>query len=430
MMRGLRLLTAYLGERRMRFASREALASHQRTHLTRFLRALATASPFYAGLGNRPLCEWPDMDKQRMLAHFDDINTAGLKLRQVFDAALDAERNRDFRPRLKSVNVGLSSGTSGQRGVFAISDREATIWAGVMLAKMLPAGLLARERVALFLRANSNVYETVRSHWIAFRYFDLLKSFDENLDELEAFDATIVVAPAQVLRILALRALEGGLRLRPRRVISVAEVLEDRDRELISSVFGPVHQVYQATEGFLASTCAHGVLHLNEGYVHVEPHWLDHDRRRFTPVITDFSRLTQPFVRYRLDDVLLARQEPCPCGSACLALDAIEGRHDDMLLLPGRQRPQVQVFADSLSRVLAHCLPREADYRLIQRGPASLVLHASLDPQGLTLLQQGLLDGLARLDVATEQLSWTCHGSVPSGEVLAKCRRIVREYRA
>ncbi len=93
-----------------------------------------------------------------------------------------------------------------------------------------------------------------------------------------------------MLRELAIAVLAGELAVRPKRVISVAEVLEPQDRALIERAFGPLHQVYQATEGFPASTCEHGVLHLNEEFVHIEPEWLDDEQRRFVPVITDFSR--------------------------------------------------------------------------------------------------------------------------------------------
>jgi phenylacetate-coenzyme A ligase PaaK-like adenylate-forming protein len=66
------------------------------------------------------------------------------------------------------------------------------------------------------------------------------------------------------------------LRIAPSHVISVAEVLEDSDREAVRAAFGvPTHQLYQATEGFLGYTCEHGTLHLNESFVHIEPDWLD-----------------------------------------------------------------------------------------------------------------------------------------------------------
>ena len=90
-------------------------------------------------------------------------------------------------------------------------------------------------------------------------------------------------------------------------------MLEEQDRRLLMQVFPAVGEVYQATEGFLAASCAHGTLHLNEEFLHIEPQWID--EQRFTPLITDFTRSTQPIVRYRLDDVLVLRRNPARAGS-------------------------------------------------------------------------------------------------------------------
>ncbi len=297
MTRVLRVLWAYHRAKTLRFHSRPALEHYQEKRLGRLRKDLVANSPYYSQFADTPIGKWPAMDKAGMLANFDRINTATLKLQDVFATALAGENSRDFKSALGEVNVGLSSGTSGQRGVFAISDNEAARWAGVLLAKMLPDGLLKGERVALFLRANSNVvYESVRSRWLTFRYFDLFAAFEENIAALEDYGATIIVAPAQVLRELALRVLSGEVRLSPKKVISVAEGLEPLDRGLIEQAFPCLGQIYQATEGFLACTCAHGTLHLNEEYLHIEPQWMDAEQRHFTPVITDFTRLTQPFI--------------------------------------------------------------------------------------------------------------------------------------
>jgi putative adenylate-forming enzyme len=237
----------------------------------------------------------------------------------------------------------------------------------------------------------------------------------------------VIVAPAQVLRQLALRVIDGSLALAPKKVISVAEVLEAQDRALIVQAFGAVHEIYQATEGFLASSCEHGVLHLNEEYVHIEPQWLDAEQRRFVPVITDFTRITQPIVRYRLDDILVARATPCSCGRATRAIDGIEGRCDDMLLLPSaRGGAPVAVFADVLTRAFAQALPPDADYRLLQSGDAALQLHAALDDAGLAALRDHLATVLRGLGVAVDGLAWTTSGELPPFDPTMKRRRIRR----
>lgn len=421
------LLLAYWRARRLRFATRAQLEAHQQRRLQQFLTALVRRSRWFSRYAQLPLAQWPVMDKASMMMHFDAMNGAGLVLAEVMATALAAERQRDFEPTIGAITVGLSSGTSAQRGVFAVSAREQAQWAGILLARALPRGLFSGERVALFLRANSNLYTTVRSRWLTLEFFDLFTPFDQLQDRLVAYGPSIIVAPAQVLRALALAALAGKLRVSPQRVISVAEVLEAQDRALIEQAFGQVHEIYQATEGFLGATCERGVLHLNEEYLHVAPEWLDATQRRFVPVITDFTRTTQPIVRYRLDDILTLREGTCGCGRVTLALESIEGRCDDLLQLPDESGAPQPVFADLLSRALAQVLPAQADYRLTQRGLRWLQLEAALDQQQMTAVQQHMDQTLARLGVATGTLRWTMLARTPSFPLHAKRRRIVRQ---
>ncbi len=85
-----------------------------------------------------------------------------------------SEQSRDFA-KVGRYSVGLSSGTSGRRGLFVVSPEEQNVWSGSMLAKMLPKSLFSGERVALFLRANNNLYESVNNRWISLRFYDLLQ---------------------------------------------------------------------------------------------------------------------------------------------------------------------------------------------------------------------------------------------------------------
>jgi len=423
-MQVLRLLWAYGRTRARRFADRAALERYQLRQLERLKTRVLARSPYFRALLHTPLQAWPMMDKASMMRNFDRMNTAGLRLDEVLACAKRAETTRDFKPMLGRYSVGLSSGTSGGRGVFVVSNEERATWAGVMLAKLLPCGLLRRERIALFLRANNNLYSAVRTPWLSFQFFDLFQPFDALLDQVNAYRPTLVVAPAQVLCALALAERKGRVALRPARVISAAEVLEPMDRRLLEDVFGPPGEVYQATEGFLGATCRHGVMHLNEEFVHVEPQWID--ETRFVPIITDFTRSTQPIVRYRLDDVLVRRAEACPCGHPAMAIERIEGRCDDMLVLPGCGGEPLTVFADVCARALAQALPPTADYRLLQTAADALTLQVPDDPEALQRCHAHLVAVFDRLGVAVRQLRWTLSTQRSSADFTTKRRRIMR----
>jgi len=421
------LLQHYRTAKKLKFGSREALCQHQKRALLDHLDWLTTHSPYYRPLKGLALADFPVVDKQQCLMHFDTMNTAGLSLPHVQGIALRAESTRDFSTTIGRYTVGLSSGTSGTRGVFVVSPEERAKWAGIILARLLPGGLLQGERIAFFLRAGSNLYSSVRTPWISFRYFDLLTPFSQQLRDLNDYQPSIIVAPAQVLRQFALAQNEQQIDVKPKRVISVAEVLEPSDRLLIENHLVRPDEVYQATEGFLGYTCAQNTLHLNEEYLHVEPEWLDAEHTRMVPIITDFSRTTQPIVRYRLNDILAVKKSPCACGNPTIALSHIEGRCDDLLSLPSRQGGVIPVFADSLSRILLRVLPLELDYRLAQTGPSQLRLTCLLDQQAKTNAIAGLNQLLEQLGVSSQSLVWSVESMTPVFEPGAKRRRISRQ---
>lgn len=424
-MNPLMTLWHYFRIRRQRFASREALEAYQVKQLRRFSQKVLANSPWFQRYASQPMATWPLMDKSRMMAHFDAMNTQGLSRDALIACALDSEHDRDFSRKTGKFSVGLSSGTSGQRGLFVVSPQEQQLWAGGILAKMLPDGLFAGERVALFLRANNNLYQSVNNRWLSLIFYDLFQPFLSHTKRLTQQSPTMIVAPAQVLRALALAVMRGELQLNVKKVISVAEVLDEQDRQLLQQVFGQVGEVYQATEGFLASSCSEGTLHLHEEFLYIEPQWID--GRRFTPIITDFTRRTQPIVRYRLDDVLVVSEQQCPCGNPARAISHIEGRSDDQLRLPGRDGGDQVIFADLCSRVLATSLPLTADYRLVQQGDSHLHLTADCSVSELQQCRDALVLMFQQQGIDTDLLSWQLDGIPVIPQFDRKRRRLIRQ---
>jgi putative adenylate-forming enzyme len=369
-----------------------------------------------------------------MMSDFGAGNTCGISLEQAMDVALRAEASRDFTPALPGgLTVGLSSGTCGSRGVFVVGPDERVRWAGVLLARALPTALLRRVlqawqpplRIAFFLRANSNLYTTLASRRIGFRFFDLLQGVEAAWPALIADAPDVLVAPASVLQALALRAISERVAWKPLHVISVAEVLEPDHAQAVRDAFGCTpHQLYQATEGFLGYTCEQGSLHLNECFVHVEPEWLDAERTRFRPLITDFSRHVQLIVRYRLNDVLRVAERPCACGRAEQTLAAIEGRCDDVLwLAAGDISRAVPVFADVLRQALLIASPALRQYRIEQHG---LVWQIALQTDGdgsatRQAVQREIAAVCTRLNAKPPFIRWLAWQADPPG---AKLRRL------
>lgn len=379
------LLTHFWGaRRRFRCLRGKALDEFQDQRAREIIAYAREQSPYYGELfKDSDVADWrafPTTDKAAMMAHFDGFNTAGVKLEDAMRVALRAEADRDFAPKLNGLTVGLSSGSSGHRGLFLLDDRERAAWAGTVLARLLPPLRPRGHRVAFFLRSSSNLYTTLRSRWLDFRYFDLMLPLAEAIRGLNELQPDLLAGPPSLLGMLAAAAKRGELRIRPLKVISFAEVLEPEERARIEAGFDqPIHEVYQCTEGLLAMSCPEGRLHVQEDLVALQAEPLGEDR--FTPIVTDLWRRVQPIIRYRLNDVLRFSTEPCPCGSEFRVLAAIEGRCDDVCYFTEPGGGRRAVFPDTIRRVILLSGPEITDYQAVQEQDGHLRIHLEISPE-------------------------------------------------
>lgn len=334
-------------------------------------------SPFYHDITikNEIFSQYPVMNKSIFMKYFNSINTKEIDYKEAWDIALKAEKTRDFTPMKDNVTIGLSSGTSGNRGIFLASESERLLWVSCILDRVIGFSIKKRS-VAFFLRANSNLYNSVQSKFLQFEFFDLLQPLEEQLDRLNNLNPSILVAQPILLLELAHKLEEGLVRIKPLKIISVAEVLYPEDKQYLERVFGQIiHQVYQCTEGLLATTCKYGTLHFNEDFLIIEKKYIDKDLTRFHPIITDLLRTTQPIIRYELNDIIHEKKD-CLCGSKWLAIEKIEGRSDDMLHFYDNE--EIKIFPDFFRRAILMSSDKIKDYTLLQTDSKLLELY--IDP--------------------------------------------------
>ena len=407
------------------FRTRAEVEAHQARGMARFRREVMPRSPFYRPLAGAPLEALPRMTKPDLMEAFTRINTCGIDRERAFAVAFEAERSRDFSPMIGDVAVGLSTGTSGQRGLFLATPRERRLWAAILAGRYWPS-LVRRQRVAFFMRADNPLYRSLSNPLLRFEFFDLLAPFEEHLPRLADLDPTVLIAPAQMLGLLAAAQEARGLSIAPGRVISVAETLSPDDRAAVTAAFGrPVDEVYQATEGVLAFTCPAGRLHLNERWLRIDRDVIDEGTGAFCPVVHDFTRESLPILNYRLDDVLLPDARPCPCGCASARLLRIEGREDDMLWWPGEDGRRI-VTAEAIRTAIASLPLSVRDWRVIEREDRLEVWLDGVDAAGAARGGEQLA---ARIDALGRRLSCRpppldVRPGLPAGTD-AKRRRIV-----
>jgi putative adenylate-forming enzyme len=397
------------------FTSKEMLVRYQERMLNHRLSTHGTS--FYPHA--EKIEDFPIINKKIFMDNFDAINTVGIQKEEAYHVAIQAEKSRNFSSKIGEISVGLSSGTSGSRGIFLVSPEESVQWAGYILKRMLPAPYLQQHKIAFFLRANSNLYESVNSFVITFTFYDLLIPIEEHIERLNKTQPTILIAPAQVLRLLAQ---SDQLNINPKKIISVAEVLEKEDEVLIEKRFSQkVHQIYQCTEGFLAHTCKEGNLHLNEDRIFIEKEWIDKKSGRFSPIITDFYRTSQPMIRYKLDDILVHEPSSCSCGSVFTRIKKIEGRCDDILKVKSIDNQEYLLYPDFVRRAIITSTEKVEEYRVEHKKDG---LHIYLQPLSA---QEDVNKALQNLYQEQNIETLMHHFHVYEKEVLTQKRRRVKQ---
>ncbi|MDP3058842.1 MAG: hypothetical protein Q8N36_05250 [bacterium] len=352
----------YLGlMRRFRSLSQRQITQYQENEVVRLVDFARKESPFYRslyeGLDVHSLSDFallPTINKQTMMENFDELNTEGLVLSEVMEYAVQKELAKDYLGYYKDrFVIGLSSGTSGNKGLY-VTSRELTARASaVFLARGgLPLSLLPF-RILFLLRVFSQGFSDINAPGIALKYMSTMTPPHKLIEAANTMRANVIMGPPSLLRLLA--PLARQLNKKPKRVVSYAEVLESEEKERLSTAFGcPVVEIYQTSEGQIASACKYGTLHINEDLVYVElldeegqPEQPGHRARRM--LVTNLVNISQPLIRYEMNDII-ELGEPCPCGSNFRTIARVVGRNDDVLWVANHDSTLSPLFPDLVSR--------------------------------------------------------------------------------
>jgi phenylacetate-coenzyme A ligase PaaK-like adenylate-forming protein len=209
--------------------------------------------------------------------------------------------------------------------------------------------------------------------------FSILQPTATLVAALNAFAPTIIATYPTAAALLADEAAHGRLRVRPQEVWTGGETLSPPVRLHIEQAFGcALRNSYGASEFLpIAWECGHGRLHVNADWVILEPvdeHFepVARGQPSHTTLLTNLANHVQPLIRFDIGDRVLLDAERCPCGSALAVVD-VQGRRDDVLVVPGRHQEPVTLLPLALTTVLED----EAgafDFQLQQLATGSLRL--------------------------------------------------------
>ncbi len=323
--------------------------------------------------------QFPTLNKAIMMEHFTTLNTCKIELEDVKNYVLLKEKNKDYLGYYQNQYViGLSSGTSGNKGIY-ITDRKMT--------KRLPGVFLARSglgikdlpmNILFCLRVFSQGFDDINAPLIKLNYLSTMTPVDDIIHAINTKQINILMAPPSLIRILMPHHEKIIVKLK--KIVTYAEVLVEEDKRQFEKAFQTkVIEIYQASEGQIASACSHGNLHINEDMVYVElydrqgkridsPHEIGHKM-----ILTNLVNVAQPLIRYEMNDMIVLG-DSCPCGSRFRTLNKILGRNDDLIYFLDENSQKSVVFPDLFSRWIITQSDMIREFQVIQHEIGSIDL--------------------------------------------------------
>ncbi|MEM4143009.1 MAG: AMP-binding protein [Candidatus Bathyarchaeia archaeon] len=133
--------------------------------------------------------------------------------------------------------------------------------------------------------------------------------------------------------------------INPRLIFTQGEIVTPHCRYIVKKKFGlDLFEIYGSVEfGIMAFECVeHLALHTITDNVYIE--LLDKDGEPVSPeeqgeiVVTGLHNYNMPLIRYKIGDIGVFTNEICPCGRSWPLLKSIQGRSNDLLILPSGRK--------------------------------------------------------------------------------------------
>jgi len=170
-----------------------------------------------------------------------------------------------------------------------------------------------------------------------------------------------------------------GDMIHPRLVFSDGELLDDRSRKLIDSMFGTeMLDIYGCMEaGDIAWECSeHAGYHINTDLVMTEfvkdgEHAAAGERGEI--ILTPLWNYAMPLIRYKVNDIGTPSNECCPCGRELPLMKVLEGRSEDFIILPSGR-----IISPLVTLSYFENIEGVAEYRIVQERKDNFILQLVL----------------------------------------------------
>ncbi|UCE10755.1 MAG: phenylacetate--CoA ligase family protein, partial [Candidatus Thorarchaeota archaeon] len=352
------------------------------------------------------------VDKEKIMDNLDNVFTSSLLRRESLEQHLAT--SPVGKRYMDEFTVIHTSGSSGNIGIFAYDPVSWDTLKALVLARCTSFGIgLKRKRLA-FIGLTDGHYAgvTLASDVprIMANYTDVSvnEPISKTVEHLKEFQPDDLRGYPSGLVLLASEQQAGRLDIKPNKVVSSAEPLDEKTTRLIEEVFGVTpYNFYAASESIgIAQDCdLHCGLHVFNDLHVVE---ILNDKGEALPpgkpgevVLTNLYNRCQPLIRYRLRDIAVYSEEECDCGLPYPLLKNIYGRQEETIWVENGQggfdviHPMVftEFFVPGLRRLQVHYEKRNKLRLLVMgKGNSDDILKAVEDRMNNILSGKNLQD--------------------------------------
>lgn len=449
-------------------ATPEQISRIREKRLRRLLRIAVAKSPFYRDLyrgidiESCKLSDLPIVDKSMMMANFDDFVTDRRLKKDQVTRWLENNGNSG-KMYMGNLIPFQTSGTTGENAL-VVYDRNALdfVHAALIARHAKPKQLTTMENLkaifkALFIKRlcikavlmTGGPYPayTVAAYppplyqmLVKADIYSLLDPVEEIVAKLNESSCNQLYSYPTMLEILAREQLSGRLNLKfnqPRAtIVSAGEPLTESTKRLVQQAWGmKIQDTYGSSECFLmARSCGqYERMHVMSDLCYLE---IVDDQGKPVPdgqignkvLLTNLFNLTQPFIRYKIEDVTGYSTEQCRCGQPFPTLLSVEGRTDDIFYIdrPGGGYDTVHpyLFIGPLVE-----LSEVREYQLVQTHRNEVTLfYVPVNPAKNieNRVREVLANGMRKAGLSERvRIELSCVESIPRDQRSGKLRQIV-----
>lgn len=366
--------------------SRAHLVDYQRGRLRGLIRHAVDRSPYYRttlgpGAERAELSDLPTLPKRVLMEQFDRVVTdRRLHLADLEPFLARADAGALY---LGEYRIFSTSGTTGVPGLFLYSQAEFARWVAVFVRSFARLGMTPETRIVgvgapSALHLSQQVIAAMQAGRDGSPRLSVATRLDEMVSALHAYQPEVIGGYPSVIALLAEEQLQGRLAIAPRIVLTTSEVLtQDAAARIEAAWTKPVEGYFTTEVGVVAAgSLDHVGLHVcEEAIVEV----VDEDNRPVPPgmlgskvLLTNLVNHTQPLIRYELSDAIELEAGDDPSGRPFDRISRIDGRSDDVLVLPARRGGDVAVHPYRLRAPFVRLLD-VVQYQVVQRAEELVV---------------------------------------------------------